>query len=154
MKITRKKTERNIQVALFQQFSGSSKLMCPNIYLYNGFEADMLRITKNYYRYEYEIKCTRSDFKNEFKNKHRKHKWMAAGGTSGPNYYSFACPYGMIEKEELPEKYGLVYVDMSAHGWLSCHIVKRPSLLHKEKATTKQIESMARSLMYRAFYNH
>lgn len=53
-----------------------------------------------------ETKISRSDFLADFKKEHRKN-----GGLIG-NYRYYACPTGLIKPEELPEKWGLIYVDI------------------------------------------
>ncbi len=50
-----------------------------------------------------ETKISRSDFKADFKKDFRKE-----GGVGKYRYY--ACPEGLIRPEELPEKWGLIYV--------------------------------------------
>lgn len=42
-------------------------LIIPNFYLNSPFEMDVCKITKAGIVYEYEIKISRSDFKNDFK---------------------------------------------------------------------------------------
>lgn len=46
-----------------------------------------------------------------------------------PNKFSFACPEGLIKKEELPSHYGLYYVNDSG----LIREVKRAKFVHKEK---------------------
>lgn len=53
-----------------------------------------------------ETKISRSDFLADFKKEHRKN-----GGLIG-NYRYYACPAGLIKPEEIPEKWGLIYVDL------------------------------------------
>jgi len=50
-----------------------------------------------------EVKVSRSDFLNDKKKKHR------AKGMG--NYRLFCCPTGLIKMEELPDKWGLIYVN-------------------------------------------
>lgn len=52
-----------------------------------------------------ECKTSRSDFFAEFKKPHR-----INGGGMG-RYRFFCVPSGLISKEDLPEKWGLIYVD-------------------------------------------
>lgn len=51
-----------------------------------------------------ETKISRSDFLADFKKQHRQE-----GGVGNYRYYD--CPIGLIKPEELPEKWGLIYVD-------------------------------------------
>jgi hypothetical protein len=50
-----------------------------------------------------ECKVSRSDFLSD-KNKSHRSKGMG-------NWRFFCCPKGMIKKEELPDKWGLIYID-------------------------------------------
>lgn len=50
-----------------------------------------------------ECKVSRSDFLSDKKKPHRK-KGMG-------NWRFYSCPKGLIKKEELPDKWGLIYVD-------------------------------------------
>lgn len=52
-----------------------------------------------------EVKVSRSDFLADKKKPHRS-KGMG-------NWRFFCCPKGMIKVEELPEKWGLIYVDQN-----------------------------------------
>lgn len=54
--------------------------------------------------YMIETKISRSDFLADFKKPHRQE-----GGMIG-NYRYYACPEGLIKPEEIPEKWGLIYV--------------------------------------------
>ena len=53
-----------------------------------------------------ETKISRSDFLADFKKNHRQE------GFGIGNYRYYACPSGLIKPEELPEKWGLIYVDI------------------------------------------
>lgn len=52
-----------------------------------------------------ETKISRSDFLADFKKSHRQE------GCGIGNYRYYACPTGLIKPEELPPKWGLIYVD-------------------------------------------
>lgn len=146
--------EREIQHALFCHYAGSSILMVPNIYV-NGsiWESDLVRITRNFYRYEYEIKVSRSDFLNEFRTKKGKHNFFL-GSQRGPNYFYFAVPDGLIKADEIDKRYGLVYLKQwKGYDYIGASVVRRPKLLHKSKVGDKTFESLARSLMYKVFHD-
>jgi hypothetical protein len=53
-----------------------------------------------------ECKCSRSDFLADKKKLHRIHPWMGVG-----KYRFFMCEKGLIKPDELPEKWGLLYVN-------------------------------------------
>ena len=54
--------------------------------------------------YMIETKISRSDFLADFKKDHRQE------GRGVGNYRYYACPTGLIKPEELPDKWGLIYV--------------------------------------------
>ncbi len=53
-----------------------------------------------------EIKCSRADFKRDAKKFWREHPEMGVG-----DLRLYVCPTGLIQPEELPEKWGLVWID-------------------------------------------
>ena len=67
-------TEKKIQDRLRMYFMSpnTKKYEITNLYVY-GWESDYLAITKSMVAYEVEIKVSRPDFKNDFKNKQDKH---------------------------------------------------------------------------------
>lgn len=64
----------------------------PDVIGFNGWDSMVI-----------ECKVSRSDFLSDKKKPHRS-KGMG-------NWRFYSCPKGMIKKEELPEKWGLIYVD-------------------------------------------
>lgn len=80
-----------------KEFSGG---WCPE-------RCDALLFTSNS-SFMIETKISRSDFLADFKKPHRQN-----GGLIG-NYRYYACPKGLIKPEEIPEKWGLIYVDLDS----------------------------------------
>jgi len=79
-------TEGFIQEALEGFFAENSvKYFMDNLYVF-GWESDKLIETKTGYIYEFEIKVSRSDFKNDFKNKSEKHMILAGSKACGQLY--------------------------------------------------------------------
>jgi hypothetical protein len=70
-----------------------------------GERVDAILFDLNY-SYLVETKISRADFLNDFKKDFRIN---ASDGMGDYRYY--ACPTGLIKPEELPEKWGLIYVD-------------------------------------------
>lgn len=60
--------------------------------------------------YVIEAKVSRADFLADKKKPHRADPNLALG-----QYRYYACPEGMIKPEELPEKWGLIYVNERGH---------------------------------------
>jgi len=145
--------EAKLQKLLFCEFAGRS-IVVPNAHFRNSrWEMDALVITKAGYSYEYEIKCTKADFKNEFKKKATKHRYMEAGFSKRyhANYYSILCPEELItieDVEELNPKYGLWWAN---RYWMKCQ--KKPVKLHDETISDKYYRALCVKLMYKIF-NH
>lgn len=90
---------------------------------------------------EVEVKCSKWDFKiDALKRKFRK---MGTGFFKDqlPNYFSYACPVGLIKKNEVPHFSGLIYV----HNNGECEVIKRPKLLHRIKPKNEVFIKLAKS---------
>ena len=122
-------TETKIQDVLKHQLS-KPRFCLNNLYVFN-WESDVLILTQSGYWYEYEIKISRADFRNDFKHKNNKHvhSLSNADHTFKPNYFYYAVPENLISIEEVPEYAGLIYV--AEHG--SARIIKKAPILHKIK---------------------
>ncbi len=131
-------TEEYIQRILDGFFKqNSQKYTLENLYVFD-WESDKLIETRSGLIYEYEIKVSRSDYKNDFKNKKDKHvilegkerllpsydirkenydkfgpvneKRFLVENRKKPNYFYYAVPEGMIDVSEVPDYAGLIYV--------------------------------------------
>lgn len=116
-------------------------LIIPNFYLNSPFEMDVCKITKAGIVYEYEIKISRSDYKNDFK-KGGKHD-LIKQGKRACNYFFFVVPEGLISKDEVPDYCGLYYY--TKHD--SFHLVKGAKKLHREKFINYQM--LCQKLVFR-----
>lgn len=107
-------TESSIQKTLIERFMSESniKYICENLFIFKGWESDLILITKSNYVYEFEIKISKNDFKNDFKNKRKKHLILEENKEKEkkPNYFYYAVPEGLIAEEEIPDYAGLVYL--------------------------------------------
>ena len=143
-------TERKIQDKLRAYFfsPNSKKYEITNLYVY-GWESDYLAITKSMIAHEVEIKISRSDFKNDTKNKIDKHLLLEGGENLGkftenlPNYFYYAVPDGLISVDEVPDYAGLIYVT----PW-SCQVVKEA-----KKLTDKKFDPVEMNLTDKFYYN-
>lgn len=93
-----------------------------NSFIYK-WECDYWTMTQGGETREFEIKISRSDFLVDAKKE--KHK-----SVDGANYFYYVCPTGMIKKEEIDKRYGLIYTD-DQDGWLE--VIKKPRRLHDRK---------------------
>jgi hypothetical protein len=153
-----KHTEKSIQASLEKRFdSNNIKYTVSNLYLFrHNWETDFLVVQKSGYCYEIEIKISRSDFLNDFKkvDKHsimnegtymvKKYKYHTDPATKKrisehyhapaewkfkPNKFYYCVPENLIQKEEVPDYAGLMYV--SKYGVVTT--IKEPKFIHKEK---------------------
>lgn len=111
-------------------------LVIENIQPFCKYEYDILSISKSGKVYEFEVKISRSDF---LKPKERTKMVQYAGGPvngrviteSGyvhvPNFFSYCCPEGLINLNEIPAFSGLYYV--SEDGRVT--EVRKPARIHK-----------------------
>jgi hypothetical protein len=117
-----------IKFSLMRYVKGSElDLIIPNFYLNSSFEMDVCKITKAGIVYEFEIKISRSDFKNDFK-KAGKHD-MIKHGKRACNYFFFVVPEGLVSIDEVPDYCGLYY--FTKHG--SFNLVRGALKLHRNK---------------------
>jgi len=128
-------TESKIQESL-KNILSQPRFLLKNLYVF-GWESDLLILTQSGYWYEYEIKISRADFKNDFKHKADKHiKYLQnVEYTRKPNYFYYAVPENMISIDEVPEYAGLIYV--TEYG--SYRIIKHAPKLHKEKVDPNKL---------------
>lgn len=101
-----------IQKALYDIY-GQGAVCVANAHMFRtGLEADFACVTKAGYGYEYEIKRSYADFKNDFK-KGTKHEDIAKG-LGLQNYFTFCfSTHGLAQKclPEVPALYGVMYAE-------------------------------------------
>jgi len=153
-------TESEIQAIIqIDERRWGHEVYVPNVYLFK-WESDMISINKHGYTWEYEIKCTRADFKADFK-KESKHYALELGvmidPLNGPeiafrpNRFIYVCPEGLIKPDEIPDYCGLMYVKESCtFPW----IIKRPPKLHRDKITLTQTRRLLKSLHSKYWRNN
>lgn len=155
-------TEEYIQKKLDGFFASSTqKYVMENLYVF-GWESDKLIETRSGLIYEFEIKISKADFKNDFikEDKHKTLKgWkysnlVEEGGLlplhfeKKPNYFYYAVPEGMITVDEVPEYAGLIYIlpegatsDMNGkYVFNRFYIVKNAPKLHSIKYTDEELK--------------
>lgn len=125
-------TEKEIQKKLILEFNGrrKHKLCVPNIFLYD-WESDLISITQSDSVFEFEIKCSKWDYLNDFKKVEKHESFKRLNGKFGiPNYFYYACPPELTDNilESLPEYAGLVQIEN-----YGAFVIKKSPELHKEK---------------------
>lgn len=103
-----------------------------NTYVFE-WESDFFAISKSGYSVEVEIKISRSDFLADFKKTNyvgkNKHSLLIDSEyIKKPNKFFFACPTGLIKKEDISENYGLIWIE-KGNGT----IIKDAKFIHKNK---------------------
>lgn len=155
-------TEDNIQKVLRYGFFSPSSIhyVMENLSVYK-WESDSLLVTKSGYAYEFEIKISVSDFKNDFKHKKTKHLFLEGKGMKDalgteyddrwrPNYFYYAVPEGLISPDEVPDYAGLVYIHhLDSWPHFRVDVIKVAPKLHKEKFDTKLL-----NLTDKFYYNY
>lgn len=110
-------TERDVQERVARHMYGKShRLIVPNCRAF-GPEADLLSVTTSDLVHEVEVKTDRSDFDREFRTKSFKHESLREGHKrrfrdSGPNYFWFAVPDGLVSAGDVPSYAGLMTVPL------------------------------------------
>lgn len=90
------------------------------------WEVDLFSVNQSGMTYEFEVKISRSDFLRDKK----KRKWGMLDWKPKaklPNYFSYACPVGLINVEEIPSYCGLFYYEDG-----KIIEVRKPTSLHTE----------------------
>jgi len=137
-------TERNIQEVLGKYwFKKGHKISCYNFSGCGHSETDFISVTSANFIYSFEIKISKSDFNNDFKNKKIKHKSLKDAkklkSTSGiPNYFYFVVPENLIDLKSVPSYAGLIYINDQE----DIEIKRKAPRLHAKKASTPFFKKM------------
>lgn len=140
-----------IQLGLWAMLGRASRVVMPNFTPIDWFECDVWAVNLNEYAWEFEIKVSLSDFRNDAK-KHtrkfqgydglrgpaiyaesRKHDRLAAGDPKGPARFYYVAPKGLIAAELLPSWAGLMEFDPEVAVYRSIGKLVEAPLLHRVK---------------------
>lgn len=149
-----------------------------NLYI-GSWEADILEITTSRYSYEYEVKISKSDFKNDALKSKRsrsffdittkqikqlpdilKHDVLKQGKRT--NYFYFVVPDGLIKAEDVPEWAGLIYyiryINYDMFGQVvrvvsDFKTIKKASILHHNKVSDKAMMNYYESIYFKNYKN-
>lgn len=126
-----------------------------------GAEADLVGVTAGRFVTEYEIKRFHSDFKADF-NKKAKHRLLKEGKHPA-NYFYFVCPSGLIQSHEVPDYYGLIWIEKYEPIELRLKSVRSkkevyriitkqsPKRLHAKKISDYLLTKLLTSVMYKYY---
>ena len=146
-------TAKEIQKLLINDIADNNNYLgfVPNnMSVFDGYECDLLAVRKSLLLEEYEIKISKSDFKADFKKKRykqTKHEEYLNQKLASRLYY--VVPEGLITIDDIPEFAGLVYILNDVNNLYRVRYIKVAKLLHKKKATDKQLILMLRSLSFK-----
>ena len=146
-------TESYIQRAIATHLHATQQVVCvPNVFLFNYWESDLLVYdTDSGFTKEIEVKVSRSDFFADMK-KHKFQNLRISKGR-GPNYFAYAVPEGLVEKDEVPGFAGLYTVSEDAsfgkYSTRGIKSVKRCTRLHDRETKARRISYATRGLSLR-----
>ena len=107
------------------------KYLINNAYIFD-WESDFFSLSDAGYVYEFEIKVSKSDFKDDF-NKKDKHVLLESNDTENcykkPNKFWYAVPKGLLTSHVIPAYAGLIEIDDRN---TPANIIKEAPFLHKE----------------------
>lgn len=140
--------EQKIQQALFVMLK-TYEIIVPNVsWSYLPWEADMVGITKAGYLYEYEIKISLSDFKNDFyKRKYKSLKYDQRWNNRIPNYFSYVAPLNAIPLC-IPDYAGL-YEVLQNGTRIYFSMIRKPKILHRNKLSPEDRLKILRTIMFK-----
>jgi len=133
-----KLSEKDIQSILAKHFwLKGHKICCSNFQGCGYAETDFMSFTNANFVYSFEIKISKSDFKNDFKNKKYKHSRLKESKTltkttGVPNYFYFVVPYKLVDLRSVPTYAGLIYINEEN----KIEVVKKAPRLHSKKCST------------------
>jgi hypothetical protein len=124
------------------------KYLINNVFIYE-WESDFFTISELDYAFEFEIKVTKGDFKDDF-NKTAKHILLEERNpeysSKMPNKFFYATPKNLLPSSIIPEYAGLIEIDPID---FSANIVKDAPYLHKEKHLSSLKEVLLDKFYYR-----
>lgn len=159
-------TAKEIQSALIWSMRGGEIVM-PNYTPPKWWECDLFTLSKADIFKEYEIKISRSDFRNDAQKGKRmlryvdnrwavesvnKHKKLAERDVNGPMRFWFVAPAGIIPIEEVPAFAGLLIAEELKHG-VDFRIEKKAPKLHSEKFSQVGRDDLMRTTYNRYRWN-
>ncbi len=125
-------------------FTSQHLFVTNNVAWMYSWECDLISINKNNMLYEYEIKISRADFKQDFKK--RKHIFLENKyqGYHMPNYFSYVINGFDVDISELPKYAGLIKIEGD-----TVIRVKNPQKLHKEEPMKCDIRLLTKGISIR-----
>ena len=85
-----------------------------------AWEADVISVTKAGFMHEFEVKCTRADYKRDFKKIKHHYFVHGFGRWSAPHYFWYAMPKGIIV--DIPKYAGLMVLGEDCYGFVEMQV--------------------------------
>ena len=142
-------TERDIQNILYKYLKERGHTMItPNAaYMFcNGWECDLVSVTKSGFMHEYEIKISLSDFKADFNKPNGKHETLKKRIKDIPSRFWYVTYGFAVSISDIPEYAGLIEISHTVmiNSEPSIMVSIEAPLLTKEKITEKQKDALFR----------
>ncbi len=150
-----------VQQWLHRDLFASRQISMPNFTPDGWWECDMWSVTKSLFSHEYEIKLTVPDFKADVKKTMRrfnphfdvvsKHQLLSERSESGPNYFWYVTPPGLLDGHLIPEWAGHMEIRQYPSNQFFGLITKcvPAPRLHKTKVSEKVMEKALKACYYR-----
>jgi|SRR5690242_12255036 len=116
----------------------------PNTARIYNWEVDLLSVTKAGFTHEFEVKISKSDYREDFK-KVEKHRLLSGRSLKGPNYFWYATLAFDIEP---PEYAGWIKITPGGDGTFQCVEMKPAPLLHRHKVNPAVVSKIAHLLAW------
>lgn len=143
------------------QFCDFEKDLVLTNHFHSDWEADILVVNESGCSHEFEIKLSKSDFKNDFKkhyqNAKTKEKFLKHDKISCGDYlcnqFSFLLPMGMVDHEKIPEHCGIIEFDHNPDNWTTVfHEIRKPRKVHGESFWNLVDKDLMLRMMARNYY--
>ena len=140
--------EKQTAESLTRSVFDRNKTICvPNVMsgTVPGFEADLLVLRYSGWAEEVEFKRTASDFRNEFRNKLKKHKTLANTSNHYCKKFWLAAPKDVLVKiwEEIPVHMGIILLESKPR------VVHEAPVLECKKFPEEEKEKILRNIYFR-----
>lgn len=149
-------SEKILQDYILHYYFPRGKKIASTNFSGQGFgECDVIDISPTGIVTEYEVKCSRADFKNDFKKAHKHGRLKGLGfqlWKGVPNRFYFVCPEGLLDVSLIPNYAGLIYINTQANLGEGVLVIKKAPLLHREKATEELLKTIAQNLTAKLIY--
>jgi hypothetical protein len=150
-------TEKGVQYLLHQltMWRKNHTVATPNVSLF-GWESDLISVTPAGYAHEFEIKLSKSDYRQDFKNKRYRHQVLGQNGHRRcPAYFWFVIHGFELPITEPPDYAGLIvcekvqawrYSDRDEEYQHRLFIEKPAPRISKTKISDRELLELHRAL--------